>query len=434
MGRGAHKPRHLGKIHAASPMRRAGRFRVMRRFGFSVWAAIVLMIGAMPVAADCELSGGDAITGVIGDFSPWDSIAGHFATCEQLTFETSNSLDETLQGLVAAPPEFDFVRVTTQSLLSLQKQRLLRPLDDLLAESDIDLRPEQLISVDGRVMAIALFVNTQVVLYRADVFADLELRAPVTYVDILKAASRIRDAGVMDAPLAAMYGSTRDLGLAFMNRYAGEAGAYFDENGRLTLADAMGVNVLNDMADFAEFLPDEFLEQTTDQAVARLTSGEAAIAVLWASRVAEVMSARPTVSGEGDDSFRIATAPAPRGTQRPAATLWWDGLAIAAGSSDAKARASFEVIQQLLDRDFVKTHNDLALWIGAGYRPGSNAAAAVATASNGADSFSLQPEFGLLMDLLGREIAGFLRGERDAMAALQNVEAAYLAAVLEARQ
>ena len=66
------------------------------------------------------------------------------------------------------------------------------PLDDLIAAHGADIPKKQLITIDGKVMAVAFMANAQTLAYRKDVLAEIGVDVPKTYEDVLAAAEKIR--------------------------------------------------------------------------------------------------------------------------------------------------------------------------------------------------------------------------------------------------
>ena len=67
----------------------------------------------------------------------------------------------------------------------------IRPLDDLVAKYGSHLNPSQLIKIDGKIMAIAMSVNNQHLMYREDIFKDLGIVEPTTHAEMVAAAAII---------------------------------------------------------------------------------------------------------------------------------------------------------------------------------------------------------------------------------------------------
>ena len=98
----------------------------------------------------------------------------------------------------------------------------IRPLDDLVAKYGQKLTPNQLIKVDGKIMAIAMMVNAQHLMYRKDILEDLGL----PLADNLGRGARRRreDQGLPASshyPLGATFKADWNIGIDFVNLFVG---------------------------------------------------------------------------------------------------------------------------------------------------------------------------------------------------------------------
>ena len=85
----------------------------------------------------------------------------------------------------------------------------------------------QLIKINGKVMAIAFMANAQHLTYRADLLKAAGLEPPKTYEDVLAAAQVMRDKGIITSPLGLNLKPGWDLGEEFVNMYLGYGGDFF---------------------------------------------------------------------------------------------------------------------------------------------------------------------------------------------------------------
>ncbi len=153
------------------------------------------------------------------------------------------------------------------------------------------------------------------------------------------------------------------------------------------------------------------------------------MANLWASRAG-------AMNDEGESQVVgkvvMASAPAAVAGERPASTLWWDGIVIAKNISDEDADAAFRVAMAGLSKDMVQANGDIAVWLIKGYEPGPLAQGAVETAMNGAVPYPASSQMGLMHTALGNGVSDYLTGAKDAQTTLADIEAAYLTAAKEA--
>ena len=84
---------------------------------------------------------------------------------------------------------------------------VIRPIDSLVAKYGKNLKKNQLITVNGKIMAVAFIANAQHLIYRYDVLNKVGVKAPETYEEMLSAAKKIRAAGIMENPVGGAYKS-----------------------------------------------------------------------------------------------------------------------------------------------------------------------------------------------------------------------------------
>jgi len=103
----------------------------------------------------------------------------------------------------------------------LQSNLLLLP---LIAAYGADIPARQLITIDGQVMAVAFMANAQHLVYRADVLEQIGMDVPTSYEEVLAAAEKIRDMGIMENPVGGAYAAGWNLAEEFVNMYLGTGG------------------------------------------------------------------------------------------------------------------------------------------------------------------------------------------------------------------
>ena len=305
----------------------------------------------------------------------------------------------------------------------------IRPLDGLVAKYGKHLKPQQLIKIDGKIMAVAMMVNAQHLMYREDIFNNLGLAIPSTYGELISAAEKIQQAGTVDYPLGGTYKAGWNLAEEFVNMYLGYGGEFFGNGNEPAINNLDGVLTLETMKELTRFMDPEYLVSDSTYVQKQFQQGKIAMANLWATRAGAMDDAKESqVVGK----VQFASAPAPTMGNRPASTLWWDGIVIAKNISDAEADAAFRVAMEGLDRQMVQAHNEDAIWLIDGYSAGKAAKGASETASNGAVPYPASKKMGLMHTALGNGIADFLTGKKDARKALADIESAYRTAAKEA--
>jgi ABC-type glycerol-3-phosphate transport system substrate-binding protein len=234
----------------------------------------------------------------------------------------------------------------------------IRPLDDLVAKYGSQLKPSQLIKVNGQIMAIAVMVNNQHLMYREDVLSEFRIAVPTTHAEMVAAAAIIAKYDVVDYPLGGTYKAGWNLGEEFINNYLGNGGAFFGEGNAPSINNATGVATLNTMKSLTEYMDPEYLVSDSTYVQQQFQQGKIAMATIWATRAGAMDNAE-----ESQVVGKVIMASAPMGTALPASTNWWDGLVFATNMTDEQADAAFRVAMEGIDTEMVLANNDDAVWL-----------------------------------------------------------------------
>jgi ABC-type glycerol-3-phosphate transport system substrate-binding protein len=396
-----------------------------------------LMLTATVAFADCGAPAG-SVRILSNDFNALKVVATAAAECASDTVTvTANQTTEhkNIQGpaLTANPAEYTVAMVANNSIVPLMNDGLIRSLDDLVAKYGQELQPNQLIKIDGKVMAIAFMGNGQHLIYRKDILEKAGVAAPQSYDDVLAAAKAIKDAGLMEYPLAASVKPGWDLAAEFVNDYLATGADFFEPGtATLTINNENGKKVLALMqAEIAYMDPATYLTFDATEIQKQYEAGKVAIINEWGSIAGAILDGKDSAEGVAENTV-IAGAPTFAGGTIPAAALWWDGFTIAKNISDADAEASFVAMLHGISPDVVKANPDAATWLVKGFEPGPAAVGVIANATNGARAYPMNPYIGLLHTALSAELADFVAGKEDADKALADTEAAYNTAAKEA--
>lgn len=399
----------------------------------SVGAVVGTLTFMAPAAhADCAFENTMELSSLTAGFEAWKSVTDAMAECGNFSAELDQEFRTKQPAAFAADPAlYQIGGVSNGTVTPLLNEGTVRPLDDLVAMYGQDLSPNQLIRIDGQIMAVAMMVNTQHLMYREDIFADLGLEVPSTWDEVITAAEAIRDAGVVDYPLGGTMKAGWNIAQDFNNMFLGFGGAFVNADSTPSVNTEAGINSLEMMARLTEFMDPEYLVSDSTYVQQQFQQGTIAMANLWATRAAAMDNAE-----ESQVVGLVATASAPLAMEggAPATTLWWDGVVIAANISDEEADAAFQLVMEGLDTQMVTEHNDDAIWLVPGYQPSRMAqgAIATATASPAPQSYPSSTEMGLMHTALGNQLPAFFTGELTAEETLAAVEAEYLTAAREA--
>ncbi|NPD21043.1 ABC transporter substrate-binding protein [Alterinioella nitratireducens] len=396
-----------------------------------------LMAGAMSAVAsvamaECAFENEVELRSLSAGFEAWNAVTDAWAECGNVQAELNQEF-RTLQpqAFAADPSLYQIGGVSNGTITPLLNEGTIRPLDDLVEMYGQNLRPNQLIRINGEIMAIAMMVNTQHLMYRSDIFEELGIEVPTTWDEVLEAAAVIQEAGVVDYPLGATMKTGWNLGEDFINMFLGYGGEFWNADGTPNVNSEAGMNALETMMAMTEFMDPEYLVSDSTYVQQQFQQGRIAMANLWASRGSAM-----DLEGESQVVGLVDAAAAPMAVEgaAPATTLWWDGVVIASNISDEEAEAAFRVVMEGLDREMVEANNDAAIWLIEGYEPGRLALGAIATASATPPppAYPSTSQMGLMHTALGNELAAFFTGDASAEEALEAVEAAYTTAAQEA--
>lgn len=389
------------------------------------------------LAAECTLEGVKGDVEVLGnEFPALQDVLGVAESCagDGLTVGKNLTVDHKdiqVAALTANPSQYSAAFVANGSLVPLLNDALVRPLNDLVAEYGQDIPDSQKIAIGGDVYAIAFLANAQHLMYRTDVLERAGVEVPTTYEDVLEAAKRIKDAGLMDFPLIGTYKAGWDLAEEFVNMYTGYDGELFvPGTAEPDLQTDAAMRALETMKSLAAYMNPDFLTFDSNAASAEFEQGKAAIMNMWGSRAGNVLDDQGAVDAvRGNIGF--AAAPTVGGGSTPASTLWWDGFVIPKNVSDENAAASFQVLLQGITTEVANEFPDDGVWLIEGYEPTKAAEGVLATAQAGAKPYPMLPYVNLMHTALGNELVEFMQGSESAEKALKDATAAYTAAAKE---
>ncbi|MDJ1018093.1 MAG: extracellular solute-binding protein [Paracoccaceae bacterium] len=336
------------------------------------------------------------------------------------------------QAQTPNPAQYTSVVVANSSLTQLMNDGLVRPLDDLIEKYGQNISKNQMITIGGNVMAVAFMANSQHLYARTDILEQVGItELPTTVDEVVAAAEAIRAAGIMEHPIA-LNASGWNQGELF-NLFFFAAGGQFFESGTAnpSVNNENGVAALEAIAKLAEYAHPDYLSHASNETQGLWEAGQAALGIMWGSRGGAILDDEGS-SPEVTENTVLAAAPTLDGGEIPAATLWWDGFTIATNISDVEAEATFAALASALSPEMVAEHNDDAIWLLDGYKPGPAAEGVSATARAGARPYPMIPYMNFMHNAASAEVPDFLKGDQSAEETLADIEAAYRDAAKEA--
>ena len=398
--------------------------------------ASAIAVFAAPIFADghgCKISARVSIVG--NEFPAIHAVADGAKVCKGSEVKANLTADHqkiNVAGMSGNPAEYTSAIIANSSIVALMNNDVIRPLDDLVAKHGKGLKKNQLITINGKVMAVAFMANAQHLVYRSDILEKAGISAPKTYEEMLAGAKIIKDKGLMDYPLGGAYKAGWNLAQEFTNMYIGHGGEFFKSgSAEVSINNAKGVATLEMLKALSTYMNPDFLTHDSNATSAEWKAGNVAMMNMWGSRMGPLMDpeqSTPTV-------VKTTTLGDPMtvgGGSTPATTLWWDGWTVAKNISDAEAEATFIAMMNGINpKRLDDKMMPLAVWLIEGFKPGPANVGVAAAARMNAIPYPMLPYQGLLHSALGSEIVDFMQGKEDAATALADVEAAYTAAAKE---
>tara|TARA_R110002020_G_scaffold109430_15_gene253132 strand:- start:24770 stop:25963 length:1194 start_codon:yes stop_codon:yes gene_type:complete len=390
----------------------------------------VLLMSSSAAFADCAFENKTPIKAITAAFPAFKAIAENMEECGNIQVELDQEVrTKSAPALAANPALYHISSVHNGTIVPLLNEGTIRPLDDLVAKYGQNLNPNQLIRVDGKIMAIGFMVNMQHWMYRKDIYEDLGIAVPTNYDEVLAASEKIKQAGVVDYPLGATYMADWNIGIDFNNLFVGYGGTFVNEDNTPNVNSEAGMKTLEMMKKLSEYMDPEYLVADATFVQQQFQQKKIAHSNFWASRAAKMDDA-----AESQVVGLIGTAAAPAAMPGgiPASMYSWDGFAIAKNITDEEAEAAFRVAIEGGDEEMVKENNDLAVWLINGFQPGEMAQGAIATMANGAKPNASTTWRGLINDAIEKNVVEFMTGKKTAEETLTDIESAYRTSAKEA--
>lgn len=400
--------------------------------------ALAGLMGSAAFAADCGPAG-QSVRILGSDFPAIQAISGTAQdNCAANASEFSVTLKDNTRDIMNAaltpnPAEYTSVIVANSTLTQLMNDGLVRPLNDLVEKYGQNLKPNQLITIDGNVMAVAFMANSQHLFARTDILEQAGVDSvPSSVEEMLAASEAIRRTGIMEHPLVMNMNVGWNVGEVFNLFFLAHGGEFFEPGtAKPSVNSDAGKAALADIKALIEYANPDHLSQASNETQGLWEAGQAALGIMWGSRGGAILDDEGSTEDVTANTV-LAAAPTVAGGTIPAATLWWDGITIAKNVPDEEAEATFAALVSAMTPEMVAEHNDDAIWLLDGFKPGPAAAGVAATAAGGAKPYPMIPYIGLMHNALGAELVDYFKGEESAEDALADVEAAYVTAAKEA--
>jgi len=392
------------------------------------------VLSATTAMASCGVDAG-RVSIVGNEFPAIQTVAAGAAACEGLDVKSNLTADHqqiNVAGMSGDPAEYTTAIIANSSVVALINEDVVRPLDELVAAHGADIPKNQLITIDGKIYAVAFMANAQTLTYRADALEKIGMDVPATYEDMLAAAEKMRSMGVAENPIGGAYKAGWNLAQEFVNMYIGHGGEFFKPgSAEVSVNNAQGAATLEMMKSLTAYMNPDYLTHDSNATNAEVEAGNVMMLNMWGSRAGSLMD------DEGAEAMvyeniKVGAPLTVAGGSMPATTLWWDGWSIAKNISDADAEATFLAMKNGISPSILNDETmSQAVWMIDGYTPAPVNDGVFAAISMQAEPYPMLPFMGLLHTALGDNIADFLQGKESAEQALMDIEAAYTAAAKE---
>ena len=400
-------------------------------FKKTVIAAVLGLSATLPLqlSADCAIENNTEVKLLAAGFEAWKAVAAAMEECGNVEAELDQEFKLKQPSAFSTNPSlYHLGGVSNESILPLLQDQTIRPLDDLIEKYGQNIKPNQLIKIDGKTMAVAMMVNSQHLMYRQDIFDELGLDSPTTFEELLAAAEKIKQANIVEYPIGATFKTGWNLAMEFVNTYMGFGGSFISDDSQPTINNESGVKALETLKSMTAYMDPEYLVSDSTYVQQQFQQGKIAMANLWASRAGAMDDEK-----ESEVVGKVAMAATVKALAEgaPASTLWWDGIVVAKNISDEEAEAAFQVLLEGIDAEMANANPTAGVWLIEGYEPGPLAQGAIANAMGKTPSYPASAEMGMMVTAIGNNVSDFLIGNSDASKTLADIEAEYLVAAKE---
>lgn len=400
---------------------------------FAATTAFAVLSGTTAMAS-CGVDAG-RVSIVGNEFPAIKTVAAGAASCTGLEVSSNLTADHqkiNVAGMSGDPAEYTSAIIANSSVVALINEDVVRPLDDLVAAHGTDIPKNQLITIDGKIYAVAFMANAQTLAYRADALEKIDMEPPATYEDMLAAAEKMREMGIAENPIGGAYKAGWNLAEEFVNMYIGHGGEFFKPgSAEVAINNDQGKAALEMMKALTAYMNPDYLTHDSNATNAEMEAGNVMMMNMWGSRMGNLMDdegAEPEVY----ENIKVGAPMTVGGGAIPASTLWWDGWSVAKNISDEDATATFLAMKNGTSPSILTDETmTQAVWMIDGYTPGPVNDGVFAAINMNAQPYPMLPFMGLLHTALGDNIGDFLQGKESAEQALTDIEAAYSSAAKE---
>ena len=323
-----------------------------------------------------------------------------------------------IQSMKQAPAEYTSFISENDSLGILIYEGLASALNYYLESNDIVIPEERQIKVDGKkITAIAFSKDTKHIYYKEEILKSANIEVPKTFEEILTAAKKIQDAGLMEYPLGDLYNDEWELSVQFINLYLSLGGILFkEESAKPQFRNKKGIQALEMMKAYSKYIDPNLFTGSKVDIEKNWLANKMAIGNFWGSQFANLNS---------EPGTQVSIAPYFNKSDAPASTIWWRGFTIARYVVESELIASLKTMLYSFNDETLAEKKDDAIWLVDGYKTQENAKGLMLNVNANTPSFPISPYITLLQRSIGKEILEFIIEDSKSKSTLKKMEKAY---------
>ena len=256
-------------------------------------------------------------------------------TVEHAPIDFSGQYERTGTTLAGDEGTYDIIEIYSGAVARYASADKLVELDDLFAKykdayqlGDLNQTMLDGLSYNGKLYALPMQANVTIMVYRKDIFDELALQPPTTYAELLTAATKIKESGKMEYPVALPFADSTSTMYEQVMRSQGKS--YHDPTtDELTFQTPEAERGLQALVDLAPYMDPQVISLNQPKVQQQLYNGQAAIAMMFSGRMADLLNPENT---EYADRFAFAPPPKIDANGTIGSTLSVDGWTLAKNS------------------------------------------------------------------------------------------------------
>ncbi len=224
---------------------------------------------------------------------------------------------KTTATLAGETGTYDIIETYGFVIPGLADDGKLVPLNDLYEKyaddyglDDISESMREGMSYDGELYALPMQAQMYVMAYRTDVFEDLGLEVPTTFDEMIEAAEAIKQAGVMDYPIALPWLATSDVSTSFQAAMNSLDADFVNPDGEVTLDGPEAKQAVEAMLSLKPYMDPQVTTFDQPKVQQQMFNGTAAMSIMFSGRMIDL-----TMESNTKLFDSIGFAPAPKVTE-----------------------------------------------------------------------------------------------------------------------